>query len=425
LNDTLTQVDNGGGAMNARVNTCQPESGATIAELLRALPCRWCLLRDADPDDGIEIEYDVLVDGDRRSVRRAMIASGALPIRSWGRSPHRQFTWWDDSRRRLVRIDIVDQLGFGSFRELVIDARDTVLDSVAARDGWPRPHRADEQWLAMLHALLDRGGLRPRDIARMQPWSESGDHDVVARALPPSLSAELAAAATSADWAALEARREAVRAALRHRRPLGSAGRRVWRSTMMRSTKLQRAILRPGVRIALLGPDGAGKSSTIDALIRVGVVESSVYLGVAPAGHRRSRTIPGISLVLTIRRLLGAWISSSIRRRRGHSVALDRHPLEAVIGPPTRKRTTRARRWILAHVLPQPEVVVVLMAPPEVLHDRKPEHDLDHVVAKRDRYLELARRRHYRVIDTTAPLSDVVDGIRRAIHDAQRHEGAA
>ena len=187
---------------------------------------------------------------------------------------------------------------------------------------------------------------------------------------------------------------------------------------MRRTTKLQRAVLRPGVRVALLGPDGAGKSTTIGALQRAGVVSSTVYLGVAPASHRSDgRSVPGVALLGTARRLVAAWLTAAARRRRGESVALDRHPLEATIGPPTSKRTTIARRWILAHLLPRPEAVVVLMAPAEVLHRRKPEHDLDDVRAKRDRYLALAQDRGYPVVDTTADPSEVVAEIERIVHE--------
>lgn len=374
------------------------------------------MLRDTDDNEATP-EFDVLVDGDRRAVRRVLMSVGARPVPSWGRSPHRQFTWWDDVRGTAVRLDLVDQLAFGSVRELVVDRVGVVFEGVTWRDGWRRPSPPTEQWLALLHGLLDRDRLRPRDMARLEPLVLRADDDIIVDVLPAPLAIELEAAAATGDSAALESLRPDLLAALRGRQPVDTFARRQWRRGLMRTTKVQRAILRPGHRIALLGPDGAGKSTTIEALIEADVVDASAYLGVAPAEHRRKRAVPGIALVLTMRRLVVAWLSSSVRRRRGESIALDRHPLEAVIGPPTSKTTTRVRRWMLAHLLPRPEVVVVLMAPPEVLHERKPEHGIDEVVAKRDRYLELARSRGYRVVDTTEPPAAVVASIRRAVHD--------
>lgn len=401
-----------------RIAAARPRSPtSSVRDLLDALPVRWCLLRDADTSGSDEIEYDILVDAASAEVHPFLEASGARPVRSWGRAPHRQYRWWDSSQERPVRLDVVDELGFGAFRELRVDRCDVVLDAVTIRDGWPRPSRSNEQWLALLHGLLDRDRLRPSDIARLEPWNAMLD-DVVASELPATLRVDIDAAARVRDWAALAACREPLRAALTRRQPVASTLRRGWRATLRRSTKLQRAILRPGRRLAVLGPDGAGKSTTIDSLVRSGLVGSSVYLGVAPAELRRRSTLPGIALLRTIRRLCGAWLIATVRRRRGLDVALDRHPLEATIGPPTSKRTTMLRRRILAHMLPRPEAVVVLMAPASVLHERKPEHQFDDVLARRTRYLELATQRGFPVIDTTQEPCDVVTEIRRVMHEA-------
>jgi thymidylate kinase len=378
------------------------------------------LLREVADAGAAELEYDVLVDGEARVVHRNLTDHGARRLVNWGRAPHRQYTWWDPSAQRLVRLDLVDELSFGPVRELRIDVRKAVLDAVTERDGVPRPSPSNEQWLALLHGLLDRDRFRPRDVDRLDEWVGTDD-DVVAAALLPSTRAELVSAIRSSDWDAVERFRPRVLAELRQRQRLAAGARRAWRRSMTRTTKVQRAILRPGVRVALLGPDGAGKSTTIETLKQSGVVATSVYLGVAPAQQRsKAVAVPGIALLRTIRRLIRAWLTATIRRRRGESVALDRHPLEATIGPPTSKRTTLARRWILAHLLPRPEVVVVLTAPPEVLHQRKPEHDLDDAVARHGRYLELARRHGLPVVDTTAAPSDVVAQISRIVHERGR-----
>lgn len=389
---------------------------ASTPELLDRLGCRWCLLRDVATSLPGEVEYDVLIDGDPGRTRQVLVSCGARRLVSWGRAPHRQYTWWDPSSQGRVRLDLVDELSFGEHREYRLDVRDEVLDAVAEREGVLRPAPSHEQWLALFHGLLDRERLRPRDVDRLDPWV-GADADVVASALSDSTRERLVRSLRSRDWSSVEACRDHVIADLRRQQRLASTVRRTWRRSMARTTKLQRALLRPGVRVALLGPDGAGKSTTIATLQESGVVTSSVYLGVAPSRHRPAgSTVPGVALLRTVRRLLGAWLTATGRRRRGESVALDRHPLEALIGPPTSKRSTIARRWILAHLLPHPEVVIVLMAPAQVLYQRKPEHDLDEVRARRDRYLELARRRGYPVVDTTASPSEVVAAIDRAIH---------
>ena len=52
----------------------------------------------------------------------------------------------------------------------------------------------------------------------------------------------------------------------------------------------------------------------------------------------------------------------------------------------------RARRTILGHALPAPDVVIVLDAPAELLYARKPEHPLDRIESQRRRYRALADR---------------------------------
>lgn len=382
-----------------------------MVDALHHLDCRWCLLRDTGVDD---FEYDVLVDGDPRTIRRALTSIGARPIRSWGRAPHRQFLWWCDDLGCDVRLDLVDRLAFGRHGEFVVDRRDAMLATVTERGGWPRPAPSTEQWAALLHALLDRDRLRPIDRDRLTPWVGTLD-DPVADALPEAIVADLTARVAAGDWAGVEATRDAVTAALAARNGLRSRVTSTWRSTWSRTTKLQRAVLRPGARVALLGPDGAGKSTTIASLVAAGVVDSSVYLGVAPADRRRRGRVPGIELARTVARLHRGWWTATVRRRRGRSVALDRHPLEARIGPPTTKATTRARRWILSHVLPRPELVVVLTAPTTVLHHRKPEHPPDEVDRRRARYLDLAEREGFEVIDTTQDPEVVVRQVNRAL----------
>jgi thymidylate kinase len=325
--------------------------------------------------------------------------------------------FWDAALRRPVRLDVVDRLAVGRHHELRLDGADDVLRDAIVVDGWPRPAPADEQWLALLHGLLDRSRWRAVDAARLVDWV--GGHDgTVPGQLPRPVVEALDDAVRRADWPALQGQRDQVVRALSERDPAGTRRRRLARRLLRSTTKLQRALLRPGCRIAVLGPDGAGKSSTIAELLARGIVADCVYLGVAPASAARRRRVPGLTLALVSLRLARGWLRATAQRRRGRSVALDRHPLEATIGPPTTKVTTRIRRAILSHLLPRPDVAVVLMAPAEVLWQRKPEHSLDEVRARRERYLQLADRRGFAVVDTTASVDEVVDAIRRIAVEA-------
>ena len=60
--------------------------------------------------------------------------------------------------------------------------------------------------------------------------------------------------------------------------------------------------------------------------------------------------------------------------------------------------------------------MLLLDAPPAVLHARRPEHDLAQTTARRDGYLALAGVLPVmQVVDADRPLSDVVDDITERI----------
>lgn len=117
-------------------------------------------------------------------------------------------------------------------------------------------------------------------------------------------------------------------------------------------------------------------------------------------------------------RQLLAWRAS----RRGHIVLFDRHFLPDYyahdVQPGARRRSlgSRLHGFMLRHLYPVPDLVIVLDAPPEVLRARKNEDSLEFLAARRAEYLALedvVPRLH--VVDATQPLDDVVDEVRALI----------
>jgi thymidylate kinase len=103
--------------------------------------------------------------------------------------------------------------------------------------------------------------------------------------------------------------------------------------------------------------------------------------------------------------------------RRGHLVVLDRHPYLDYYQRRIRadggwmRWGDRVHAWLLRHVYPKPEQLVLLDAPAEVLHERKPEGSLDALRARRQEYLDLSDRLpadvHLSVLDVSGPEDDV------------------
>lgn len=146
-----------------------------------------------------------------------------------------------------------------------------------------------------------------------------------------------------------------------------------------------------GLVVAILGPDGAGKSTLTAAVAESFVLPvRQFYAGLYPAGRRRFRQ-PGLATIALLLRLWRLAIRATWHRRRGRLVLFDRYAYDARLPlPRSAGRRTRLRRAILARSLPTPDLVVVLDAPAEVLLARRDEHPIEVIEAQRRRYAELA-----------------------------------
>jgi thymidylate kinase len=155
------------------------------------------------------------------------------------------------------------------------------------------------------------------------------------------------------------------------------------------------AVRRTGPVVAVLGPDGAGKGTTIDALAaRIPVGVRTVYLGMdrrpepgservesEDAERRAPRHGPVRELLGLGYRVARAWsmLAPAYAAAWGGHVALcDRHPIEVLAIRPERTPAGEAfERFAARHLIPWPDAIVVLDAPGEALFARKGEHGVE------------------------------------------------
>ena len=182
-----------------------------------------------------------------------------------------------------------------------------------------------------------------------------------------------------------------------------------------------------------MGADGSGKSTVIDMLLPELACSvkgaQSIY---QPSRKTRSgeeiwnHAYPPRGMVVSIFKLLFYafqwWWLYHFRyaplAAAGFIVLFDRFYFDDILidplkfrygGPMWLARKTRA-------VLPGPDVYIVLDAPESVLALRKQEASLEEIGRLRQAFLDLeCQHVHKYVVDASAPLSDVVEKVRRII----------
>jgi hypothetical protein len=394
--------------------TLQP----TLAALFRALDAAgvvWCVLRDQEELHHPTADVDLLLaGGDMPCFRRVAAELGFASVPAWGYGSHAFFVRYDAARDAWIKLDVVTELAFGRNFALATGAAVEVLSRHRRVDGARVPADDDAFWALLLHRLLDKGSIGSRDAARLAALARAAGTDgplacEVEALCPPGWSAaRIVAEARRGEWASLSRLGPALASAWRARRR-GDVRRRAAANTLGRwSGKLLKVSRRQGVKVALLAPDGAGKSTLTRGIetafyFPVRSINMGLYQVPRPRG---SRHVPGIGLAVQLSTQWAGWLGGAYHQRRGRLVLFDRYAYDALL--PTRfrySRLGRARRWLLAHACPAPELVVLLDAPGEVLHARKGEKTVD---------LLESQRRAYRALLARLPRAAVVDASRPA-----------
>jgi thymidylate kinase len=391
-----------------------------VGELLQQTSASWALLRvPEDLSATTRGDVDVLVaPADAARVMEGLRAAGFVELPRGGAS--RGFLRYDRASAAWQWLDVHTGLGTRGGR---VPGR-VVAEILARRrtiDGLWGLDPGDELWTTLVEILLNGRPLLPRYRRRLTVLlSEAAEPSPLEAWLDrlagePGLAAEARALLGRQAWSALEARRRGSD------HPARRAPRRV--------TDGLRALLQPsrrGVTLALLGPDGAGKT-TMARLVGAGYPfpSESVYMGVGgpPGGPRRP--VPSL-MVRSALGLLVQWASylKGLRYQlQGRLVIFDRYMEDPWLPQPAEpSRVRRGGRWLRrALTCPPPDVTVVLDMPGQVMYERKREHDPAWLEAQRQRYLRMAsQRRDVVVIDNTQPQDAVCGQIQALLWERLR-----
>jgi thymidylate kinase len=414
------------------VESSGPQPHRLLAAAFGALDdagVRWCLLRAEDDLAAPGGDVDVLMArGDAARAEAALASTGFARLPARGHGPHRFFLAYDRDDDAWLKLDVVTELAFGPSYALRSHAAAACLARRRRRNGVAVLDTADAFWCLLLHRLLDKGAIGPT-AARLcalaadprcatSPLALELDRRIAS----PGAAGRLIAAGRAGDAAALEALGRRLAGAWRRRERASGLPRRLAVAAGRRAAPVARA--RRGLTVALLGPDGAGKSTAAGGLARAFPFPVRT-ISMSPVPPRPVRGPRGAGFAVTVGGLLARWARAAGHRTRGRLVLFDRYPYDALL-PPRRPlgRRGRLRRWAIGHACPPPDLTVALDAPGTILHARKHEHDPDVLEVERRAYAALAQRRGGAVLDATHDAERVRRDLTAAIWAAYRRRFA-
>ena len=134
-----------------------------------------------------------------------------------------------------------------------------------------------------------------------------------------------------------------------------------------------------GITVAVLGPDGAGKTTLAEGLAASLPLPTRIqYMGLTGGNLPRADRlrVPGLVFAARVAILWSRWLRGAFFRARGRIVLFDRYVLDGAVPSgmrltPAGKLSRRAQRW----AVPAPDLAVVLDASGATMHARKGEYD--------------------------------------------------
>jgi thymidylate kinase len=371
-------------------------------ERLAANEVRWTLLRAPESLRGLDGDVDVLVHPADAVKARDLAAAQGFVALPYGDPAQLHAVAYDRSSRRYIWLDVRHALAVGPYAlpvEAILAASSSNSDGLAVLpDSWLL-------WLVLLTDVIERSGVPPRHrdrLARLANTSPSPPVALTTIARNFGIDTDrLVDDVAAGRWTAVA--RAAPRTFVP---PLPSR----LRGKLLR---IRRAWTLRGASVAVIGPDGAGKSTLVRGLADTFPLPTAVsYMGLtggrlATADRLR---VPGLVFLTRAAVIWARYLDSLRLRALGRTVVFDRSVLDASVPSGwALSPVARFSRRVQGRICPRPQLVLVLDAPGDVLHVRSGEYDADTLERWRRAYRRVADRlARAALLDATASPDDVL-----------------